>query len=440
MLDARTGEQAPPHRLSKLLGPYQALRGNRDLALLFGGQVVSSLGDWLYITVLVVLAYSLTGSALVAALLTFVRLLPYALFLPLSGVLADRFDRKLLMIVADLGRAACMLGLLAVHSRETVWIAFPLVFLSTCLFSLFRPAMSATLPAVAGGDQLVQANTLMAQISGLSLLLGPALAGVVIVLGHERSAFVINAVTYIASTATLLLLRVPARADDAQGAAPHWLSDTLTGFRYLFRNEALEAVTVTTAAGSWFNGGIWTLVVVMAEQTWHAGHSGAGYFNGAMGAGALVSGFLIGGFLSRVRLAHGYIIAMAATAASIACIGLSPAGLFPLGVLAAYGVFDVFNQVMGDTIIQQLTPDALLGRVFAALETTVIAGLMLGALAAGPLIGLIGPRATTVSFALVPLVMLLAHLPRLRRLAPDGLVRADNEPATSGMAAAVGAD
>jgi MFS family permease len=178
----------------------------------------------------------------------------------------------------------------------------------------------------------------------------------------------------------------------------------------------------------------------MAEQTWHAGHSGAGYFTGAMGAGALISGFLIGGFLSRVRLAQGYIIAMAATAGLIACIGLSPAGLLPLAILAAYGVFDVFNQVMGDTIIQQLTPDQLLGRVFAALETIIIAGLMLGALTAGPLIGLIGPRATTVSFALVPLAMLLAHLPRLRRLSIGEAAPADAQLAPAGMAMSAGAD
>jgi MFS family permease len=416
-VDQPSAQASAPHGLARLLGPYRVLRGNRNLALLFGGQVVSSLGDWLYITVLVVLVYSLTGSAALAALLTFVRLLPYALVLPLSGVLADRFDRKRLMIVADLGRAACMIGLLAVHSRGTVWIAFPLVFVSTCLFSLFRPAMSASLPAVAGGDEhLVQANTLMAQISGLSLLLGPALGGVVIAMGHEHSAFVINAATYLASTATLLCLRIPARTTAAHTPHESWLHETLAGFRFLFRNQSLEAVTVTTAAGSWFNGAIWTLVVVLAERSWHVGESGAGYLNAAMGIGALLSGFLIGGLLARVRLAHGYMLAMAATVACIALIGVSPAGLLPIAALASFGIFDVFNQVMGDTIIQQLTPDELLGRVFAALETTVIGGLMLGALVCGPLIGAIGPRATAVSFAIVPLAMLLAHLPRLRRL------------------------
>jgi MFS family permease len=419
-----TSESAPAkRRLTKLLGPYAVLKGNRDLALLFSGQAVSSLGDWLYITALVVFVYTLTGSATIAALLTFVRLLPYALFLPLSGVLADRFDRKRLMIVADLGRVACMLGLLAVHSRDTVWIAFPLVFISTCLFSLFRPALSATLPAVARGDKnLLQANALMAQITGLSLLLGPALAGVLILVGQERSAFIINAATYLVSALTLLRLRVPTRSIAPRIPTARWLDETLTGFRFLLREQRgmLQAVTVTTAAGSWFNGAVWTLVVVLAEQSWHVGSEGAGFLSGAIGVGALLSGFLVGGLLSRVRLAHGYIIVMAATTALIALIGLSPAGLLlPAALLAAYGLCDVFNEVVGTTIVQQSTPDELLGRVFAALEAIVIGGLMLGALAAGPLIGAIGPRATTVSFALVPLAILVIYLPRLQWLGQD---------------------
>ena len=426
----------PSRRLSRLLGPYQVVRENRDLGLLFGGQAVSSIGDWLYITALVVLVYSLTGSATVAALLTFVRLLPYALFLPLSGVLADRFDRRRLMIAADLGRAACMLGLLAVHSRGTVWLAFPLVFVSTCLFSLFRPALNATLPAVAGGEErLVSANTLMAQISGLSLLLGPGLAGLLIVAGQERSAFAINAVTYVASTVTLLRLRLPAAERGQDRPASHWLAETLTGFRLIFgeRDGVLEAVTLTTAAGSCFNGAVWTLVVVLSMRDWHAGAQGGGFFTAAVGVGGLLSGFLVGSFLGRVRLANGYIIAMAATSALVALIGLSPAGLLPLALLAGFGLCDVFNEVMGSTIIQQRTPNALLGRAFAAFEAFVIVALLLGALVTGPLIATIGPRATTVAFALVPLTTLLVHLPRLRRIERAGVEEASAVPATGDM-------
>ena len=123
-------EEGNAGRVGWMLGPYGVLRGNRNLQLLFGGQVVSSFGDWLYILALGILAYEITGSATVVAVLTFARLLP-AVFLPFSGILADRGNRKVLMISADLGRGACMLGLLFVGSEERLWIAYPLVFFSS---------------------------------------------------------------------------------------------------------------------------------------------------------------------------------------------------------------------------------------------------------------------------------------------------------------------
>src|SRR5918997_6887409 len=86
--------------LGRMLGPYGVLRGNRNLSLLFAGQAVSAFGDWLYVLALGILAYEITGSATVVAVLTFARLLPYAVLLPFSGILADRGNRKVLMISA----------------------------------------------------------------------------------------------------------------------------------------------------------------------------------------------------------------------------------------------------------------------------------------------------------------------------------------------------
>jgi len=164
--------------LGRMLGPYGVLRGNRNLQLLFGGQVVSSFGDWLYVLALGILAYEITGSATVVAVLTFARLLPYAVLLPFSGMLADLGNRKVLMILADLGRGACMLGLLFAGSERTLWIAYPLVFLATMFSSLFQPAMSSVLPAIVGDEEkLVDANSIWSQMDSVSFVLGPALGG-----------------------------------------------------------------------------------------------------------------------------------------------------------------------------------------------------------------------------------------------------------------------
>src|SRR5215207_8833375 len=403
-----------------MLGPYGVLRGNRDLTLLFGGQVVSAFGDWLYILALVVLAYDLTGSATLVAALTFVRLLPYALFLPFSGLLADRGNRKALMIGADLGRGVCMLGLLFVGSPETIWVAFPLVFLATSLSSLFNPAMNSVLPAIVGDEEdLVSANSIWSQMDALSFVLGPALGGVLALLGEPWLAFLINGLTFLISAATLLFVRLPSReiserAEEEEG----WFSETLAGFRFLFKeNEGvLAAFTITITGIGLMGGAIWTLTVVLAEKTFGLGGQGAGFLNAAYGAGGLLGGFVVGAVASRMRLGSAFIWGTAVSSVVAILFGLSPAGVLPFVLILALGVTDVFSEVSSNTILQTGTPEELLGRVFGAFESTLIFSMLVGAVVIGPLIDLAGPRAATVILTLVSVALLLLCLPRLRRI------------------------
>ena len=416
-----------PHRFRDAFGSYALLRGNRNLALLFGGQVVSALGDWAYITALVILVYQLSGSATLAAALTFVRLLPYAIFLPLGGVLADRFDRKKLMIVADLGRAACMLGLLAVHSASTVWIAFPLVFIATCLFSLFRPALGASIPDVAGSDdQLIHANTLMGQIDGFALVAGPSLAGLLLLIGHAQFALLANAETYIISSATFILLQLPRRARQHDASQSGWIDETLSGFRAIFggRQNRLGAITLTSAGLCAFNGAFWTLSIVLAMKTWHIGSQGAGFVTGAFGVGAVIGGLLVASLTRRFEISRGYTLAMFGSVGIIALLGISPSGPAPFVLAVFLGSFDMFNQVTSDTMIQTLAPQEMLGRVFGAFTSVITLAMLAGALITGPLIALAGPRATTVAFAAIALIVLVSQLSALS----TGVEDVDPEP------------
>jgi MFS family permease len=407
--------------LSRMLGPYAVLRSNRNLQLLFGGQVISTFGDWLYVVALVVLAYDLTGSATLVAAITFVRLLPYALFLPFSGVLADRGNRKALMIGADLGRGACMLGLLFVGSEETLWIAFPLVFLATAFSSLFKPAMSSVLPALVGDEEnLVKANGIWSQMDALSFVLGPALGGVLVLLGEPRLAFLINGLTFLISAATLLFVRVPPReaAERREGGEEGWLSETVAGFRFLFKeNEGvLAAFTLTITGIGLMGGAMWTLTVVLAEETFGLGGQGTGFLNAAYGAGGLLGGLVVGAAASRLGLGSTFIWGTAISSAVAILFGLSPAGVLPFVLILALGVTDVFSDVASTTVLQTGTPNELLGRVFGAFESTLIFSMLVGAAVIGPLIDITGPRAATVILTLISVALLIVCLPRLKRM------------------------
>lgn len=408
--------------LGRMLGPYGVLRGNRNLQLLFGGQVVSSFGDWLYVLALGILAYEITGSATVVAVLTFARLLPYAVLLPLSGILADRGNRKALMITADLGRGACMFGLLFVGSESTLWIAYPLVFVSTVFSSLFKPAMSSVLPALVGDeDNLVKANSIWAQMDAVSFVLGPALGSVLALLGAPELAFAINGATFVVSAAALLFIRIPPReaperAEDEREEG--WLSETLAGFRFLFReNEGvLAALTVSVVSLSFVGGGIWTLILVLSDEAFGLGSEGSGFLNSAYGAGGILGGLAAGYLASKIRLSPAFIWSIAAGAVVFLLLGVSPAGVLPFVVLFVVGALDIVVDVNGTTILQTGTPEELLGRVFGAFESVLILAMLVGALIVGPMIELLGVRATTVAFAVAALLIFAACLPRLSKL------------------------
>src|SRR5919112_2244986 len=408
--------------LGRMLGPYGVLRGNRNLQLLFGGQVVSSFGDWLYVLALGILAYEITGSATVVAVLTFARLLPYAVLLPFSGILADRGNRKVLMVSADLGRGACMFGLLFAGSEETLWIAYPLVFLATMFSSLFQPAMSSVLPAIVGDEEkLVEANSIWSQMDSVSFVLGPALGGVLALLGAPELAFVINGATFLVSAATLLFVHIPPREtpETAEGDEEEgWLSETLAGFRFLFReNEGvLAALTVALVGLSFTGGGIWTLILVLSDEAFGLGTEGSGFLNSAYGVGGVVGGFAAGYLASKVRLGPAVIWSIGAGSAVFICLGISPAGVLPFVIMFVVGILDIMVDVNGTTIIQTGTPEKLLGRVFGAFDGVLILAMLAGALIVGPLIDLLGPRTTTVVSMLVALGIFLLCLPRLRKL------------------------
>jgi MFS family permease len=399
------------------LAPFLVFRGRRDLRILFAGQVVSALGDWLYVVSLIVVAYRISHSATLVALLTFARLLPNALFLPLAGVLADSWDRRTLMVAADVGRGLCMFGLLAVHSKAAMPLAFVLVFVATSMATLFRPALNSVLPSVVPEAELVHANNLIRQIDSLALVLGPALGGVFVLVGRTQAAFAVTGVTALLSAATLLLIRLPPRSvtlrprDDTG-----WLQQVAAGFHFLFaaNRGVLGAFTLAIAGITLLDGAFWTLVVVLPRE-FQLGQEGTGFLNAAYGVGGLVGALVVALAAGRVGVTMLFVVASALSSVLAALWGLSPPGIAPYATLALVGVADVALMVAGTTIVQSATPDELLGRAFAAFEATTMGAMVAGSVIVGPAIERYGARAATVLFSAVGLLILLLCVPTLLR-------------------------
>src|SRR6187401_2309459 len=155
------------------------LRENRAFRLLWFGQVVSQLGDWFNSVALYALLYQLTGSASSVALMMVMQMLPAALVGPGAGVIVDRWDRRKIMIAADVFRDVAALGLLFVRSPSGVWFAYVVTALMVGAVGFFEPARSASIPIIVPRDRLVTANAVATATWSAMLAIGAVAGGAV---------------------------------------------------------------------------------------------------------------------------------------------------------------------------------------------------------------------------------------------------------------------
>jgi len=190
------------------VNPYiSLLRTNRDFRLLFFGQTISQLGDWFNWVAVSALLLDLTGSARAVAWLLIVQFLQMALVGPMAGVVVDRFNRRTIMIAADLIRGTLILRLLFVRDAHYVWIAYVVMSLLAAATAFFEPARTATIPNVTSADELMPANALASATWSAMLAVGASIGGVVTAVFGRDIAFVIDAVSFYASAAFILQTR-----------------------------------------------------------------------------------------------------------------------------------------------------------------------------------------------------------------------------------------
>ena len=358
----------------------ELFRRNPALARLLTGEFISGIGDWLYLVAILVVVYAESQSPLLLGIVGAARILPYVLLSVPAGIVADRFDRRLVLLVTDLARGGLMLVLVAavmLDAPTTVVVAVSI--LAACFSTFFGPAIAALLPMLVDERDLGPANSAWATLDNVAFIIGPALAGILIAVGGLEIAFLLNAVSFAIVAAVLWRLPVPRGAapivDDAgDGAAPA----PSPGWRELVRPLAGPFLLDSTT--SIVGGGLGVLTVVIAVDVLRAGEEGTGYLNAATGIGGVVAGVIGGALLAR-RLGVPLLIGGVAGAVGLAWLAVAGdllVAMLAIGVaVAGLLLLDVVNT----TLIQRIVPDALRGRAMGVLQTTSAVLYALGSLA-----------------------------------------------------------
>ena len=377
------------------------------------GRAVSMSGDGFFIVALAWQVYLIDNDPVALSLVGFAGTVPLLLFLLIGGALTDRYDRRLLMIGADLVRAIAIgaLGVLAIAGVIQLWhiaLAEAVVGVAS---AFFNPASTAIVPDVLPAEDLAQANALTGILRRLTIsLIGPAVGGLLIASFGPGPAFVLDGVSFLFSAAAVLGIRTrPAKHHDVDNSVRQTIAHMKEGFSYV-RSKPWIWATLLSAMLSllFFLGPVQVLVPFLVKNRLGLGPDSLGgiYAFGALGPIAMA--FAIGHYgLPRRRITVMY-FAWAAGIALMAVYGVMDALWQAFAVTLVLNALFELGEVIWTTLLQQLVPRQLLGRV-SSLDWMLSTGLVPVSFAlTGPMSNIVGPSTTIIGGALVGSVMMLA--------------------------------
>lgn len=388
-------------------GTFRALR-HRNYRIWFIGQTVSLIGTWMQTMAQQVLVYRLTGSAAALGIVSFVGLIPV---IPLSfwaGSIADRFPKQKVILFAQLGMMAqaLILAVLTLTGVVQIWHVYLLSFLFGALTAIDLPARQAfTVDLVEGKEDLTNAIGLNSAMFNTARALGPALAGVVVAATGEANAFFLNAATFLAVIASLLLMRNLPDSSRPLGKDTGTLAHMVEGMRFVFSQRAVSVLISLVAVSAFLSMPFNTLMPVFGGDIlassakpvvdWFCGAE-RGWLNcqapealplgillTTVGIGAVIAALTVASLPASAQRGRWLTAGNLAFPALLLGFAFSRSFLASVALMLGVGFFFVIQNALANTLLQIASPDELRGRVMSFYTMTFQVTMRLGGLQAG---------------------------------------------------------
>jgi MFS family permease len=407
------------------LRAFGAAFRNRNLRRLQLAGIGSTLALWSYSVGVAVYAYQ-AGGAKAVGLLYFARWGTAAVFAPWLGLLTDRLPRRQVMVATDLTRVALVAGMAALAALHTTALpVYALAVLVSIVSTLFAPASGAILPSlVSTPDELTAANAAMNAVGSVGMFAGPAVGGALLALSGPSAVLAATAGAWLWSALCILL--IPRDEAPPPGERVHIVAEFLAGFRAISRAPALRVVVGLTGAQTLVGGAVEVLLVVVAFRLLHGGNGTVGWINTAIGIGALFGILAVAALAGRKRLAGDVGIGALLWGAPLVLVALWPNYGFTLLLFGVIGLGNTVGDVAVMTLLQRTADEAVLGRVFAVIESLVLAGIAVGSLVAPGIVSALGPRGALAAVGAFLPALLVPLWPALRRI--DEAARVARQP------------
>ena len=347
----------------------ELLRSNQNYRNLWLARVVSNFGDWFNLLASAALITSLTGAGTAVSYLFLARFLPLFVMSPFAGVLADRYERRLILVLADVLRAGAVLCFLFIRTPEQIWLLYALTVVQFLLSALYVPAHSALLSNVVDPDDLVTANALDGFTWSTMLALGALFGGLAAATLGIAAAFVIDAATFL--VAAWFVLRISGVSGPVgDGTAPVRAFDFVMGLQYLRGRPFILGLSLVKAGGALVWGAINVLEIPLAQQVFAVGAGGTITLGVIYAATGIGTGF--GPLLIRQRFGDGRVAALRAITlgfglmtVGVTLLGIAPGLIWVIGATLLRGVGSGALWVFSSAVLQRIVEDRFRGRVFA---------------------------------------------------------------------------
>ncbi|HET9920952.1 MAG TPA: MFS transporter [Ktedonobacteraceae bacterium] len=372
----------------------------RNFALLWLGQLISTIGNWVLLVGLPFYVYTLTGSVLATGAMFIAQTLPRVLFGSLVGTFVDRWPLKRVMLSSDLLRALILLPLLLLHSREWVWLVYVVAGLELTISLFFDPAKSALIPRLVSGQNLVAANSLDALSTGLTTVIGPSLGGVLLAWLGLTGVVLVDGASYVVSALMIWLIKLPesARKDieihpvlrQAAGEMSIW-QEWLSGLELVFHQGSMRTLFIVTAIAMIGQGIITVILIVFVEKVLRGNTLVYGWLLTAQGAGSIAGG-LLAGYISRFSSPLRVVAFSLGIVGIVVLLQASFPILWLVLILMVIAGIAAMNYVTNaQALLQRSTAPSYQGRIFGSYYNSISLMLMIGMGIASASGGVFGP-------------------------------------------------
>ncbi|MEX2558188.1 MAG: MFS transporter [Actinomycetota bacterium] len=432
---ARSSQRAAERGLKRALAAFSY----RNYLIFWAGGLLSNIGRWIQDMVMPYILYRLTGSGFIVGFAAFLRFAPAIVVGPLAGLLADRFNRRTVLLVTQIALSVVAVALWAMWGlglgNPTLLVVLAAV--AGVIYALNTPAWQAFIPELVPREHLLGAITLSSAQMNAAKAIGPGLAGAILATLGPSWAFLFTAISYVAVIGAIAVISVPNRPRPVeQRRAVAAFADSV---RYIAQHRELAACIAVMCAVAALGMPVLQLTPIFATDVFHLGPTGFGILAGALGFGGVVSAPILGGWTQ--HLARGRLIACSLLGYGLALITYAQARSFPFAVvaMALVGVGFLFTSSTVTSTMQLAVRDALRGRVVAVFTTAFAIAYPIGSLVQGWAVDHAGPRQTvTVAGVLLAVIAtgLLASRGVQDRLNRTGLA---DEPALEAPAQGIAA-